>query len=100
MPAKLNIKEISELTPKLLRIPFNRMWYDYDKEADVLYINFKERTNSDDADLSDDDIVIHYEKGKIVGLTILNASKQGEREANGKKFPGKPSQKSRRLKAR
>ena len=35
------IKEIFRATPHLLKFPAGRMWIDYDKEADVLYINFK-----------------------------------------------------------
>jgi uncharacterized protein YuzE len=50
----------------------------YDEEADVLYINFKKPSHTDDSLLTDDDIIIRYEKGQIVGITILNASKRGQ----------------------
>jgi uncharacterized protein YuzE len=50
----------------------------YDEEADVLYINFKKPSHADDSLLTDDDIIIRYEKGQIVGITILNASKRGQ----------------------
>jgi uncharacterized protein YuzE len=46
------------------------------KEADVLYINFKKPSHADDSELTDDDIIIRYEKGDIVGITILNASRR------------------------
>jgi uncharacterized protein YuzE len=49
----------------------------YDEEADVLYVNFKKPSHADDSLLTDDDIIIRYEKGQIVGITILNASKRG-----------------------
>lgn len=45
----------------------------YDPEGDVLYISFGEPQAADDADVTDDDIVIRTREGKIVGLTILNA---------------------------
>jgi uncharacterized protein YuzE len=48
----------------------------YDKEADVLYINFKKPSHADDSELTDDDIIIRYEKGEVIGVTILNASKR------------------------
>lgn len=35
----------------------------YDKEADVLYLNFKKSARADDSELTDDDIIIRYEKG-------------------------------------
>jgi uncharacterized protein YuzE len=50
----------------------------YDEEADVLYINFKKPSHADDSLLTDDDIIIRYEKGQIVGITMLNASKRGQ----------------------
>jgi uncharacterized protein YuzE len=50
--------------------------YSYDKEADVLYINFKKPSHADDSERTDDDVIIRYEKGDIVGITILNASRR------------------------
>jgi len=46
---------------------------DYDPEGDVLYISFGEPQAADDADVSEDDIIVRTRAGKIVGLTILNA---------------------------
>ena len=46
---------------------------DYDPEGDVLYISFGEPQAADDADISEDDIIVRLRAGKIVGLTILNA---------------------------
>lgn len=48
----------------------------YDKKADVLYINFKKPSHADDSQLTDDDIIIRYEKGEVVGVTVLNAGKR------------------------
>ena len=45
----------------------------YDEEADVLYISFGEPEPADDADVTDQGVVIRLRDGKIVGLTILNA---------------------------
>jgi uncharacterized protein YuzE len=41
----------------------------------VLYVNFKKPSHADDSELTDDDIIVRYEAGQIVGITILNASK-------------------------
>ena len=45
----------------------------YDDEADVLYISFGEPQPADDADLTDEGVIVRLREGKIVGLTILNA---------------------------
>ena len=72
----VEVKRILNLLPDLLEIPFSRIWTLYDKEADVIYINFKKPSHADDSELTEDDIIIRYEKGEIVGITILNASKR------------------------
>lgn len=70
------VEQILKIAPKLLDIPFKRVWSSYDKEADVLYLTFKKPSHADDSELTDDDIIIRYEKGEIIGVTILNASKR------------------------
>ncbi len=72
----LEVKKILTLVPELLEIPYSRIWTAYDKEADVLYINFKKPSHADDSELTDEDVIIRYEKGEVVGITILNASKR------------------------
>jgi len=67
------------LVPELLEVPYSRIWTSYDKEADVLYINFKKPSHADDSEITDDDIIIRYQKGEIVGITILNASTKGSK---------------------
>jgi len=70
------VERMLTLVPQLLEIPHRRIWMTYDKEADVLYVNFKKPSHADDSELTDDDIIVRYEKGQIVGITILNASKR------------------------
>ena len=74
--ASIDVKEILSLTPQLLSIPFRRIWYSYDEEADVLYLNFKKPSHADDSVLTDDDVIIRYEDGEIIGITVLHASKR------------------------
>ena len=74
--ASVDVKDILNHTPQLLSIPFNRIWSSYDEEADVLYLNFKRPSHADDSELENDDVIIRYEKGEVMGITILNASKR------------------------
>lgn len=72
----VEVKKILDLVPDLLEVPHSRIWTSYDREADVLYINFKKPSHADDSEFTEDDTIIRYEKGEIVGITILNASKR------------------------
>lgn len=48
----------------------------YDSDGDVLYISFGEPQPADDSDLTDEGVVVRLREGRIVGLTILNATKK------------------------
>jgi uncharacterized protein YuzE len=62
------------LVPAVLGSPHRYLWSSYDAEADVLYVNFKRPSHAADSELTDDDVIIRYEGGEVVGLTILHAS--------------------------
>jgi uncharacterized protein YuzE len=47
----------------------------YDREADVLYVTF-ERGIEDDSVFSPDNVVLRYLHGRLLSITILNASKR------------------------
>lgn len=47
---------------------------DYDKDADVLYLNFGKPQQADDS-IQEEGIIKRKKSGKLVGLTILNASR-------------------------
>lgn len=49
---------------------------DYDPEGDVLYISFGKPQEADDSDVTEEGVIIRLKEGRIVGLTILNASKR------------------------
>jgi uncharacterized protein YuzE len=76
--AAVEVEKILSFVPELLEVPYSRIWTSYDKEADILYINFKKPSHADDSELTDDDVIIRYEKGDIVGITIFNASRRRE----------------------
>ena len=67
------IKEIEKIAPSMMKVA-QHMWIDHDKEADVLYISFERPQNADDS-IMESNVIIHKRKNKIVGLTILHASK-------------------------
>lgn len=70
------LSEVFKATPHLLKFPVSKMWIDYDKEADVLYISFDRPQKATDSTMSPDGILHRYRGEKLVGLTILEASKR------------------------
>lgn len=52
----------------------DQLFIDYDKEVDVLYLSFGKPQKADDA-IEEDGIIKRKKGDKIVGLTILNASR-------------------------
>ena len=56
----------------------NKIWKDYDEEADVLYLNFRKPLNADDS-IMKDDIIYHYDGDELVGVTVLNLRKNAGR---------------------
>ncbi|MFZ3065947.1 MAG: DUF2283 domain-containing protein [Nitrospirota bacterium] len=46
----------------------------YDREADVLYLNFRKPQKATETIETDDDILIRKDDDKIVGITILGSS--------------------------
>lgn len=70
------INEFLKIVPAVKQAPFKYLWSSYDPEADVLYINFKKPSHATDSEITDNDIVIRYENGEVIGLTVLNASKR------------------------
>ena len=75
--APAELKRIVDLTPELLHLPSGHMWTSYDQEADVLYINFKKPSRANDSELLESDVLVRYEQGEVIGITILNASRRG-----------------------
>jgi len=63
--AAIEIERMLTLVPQLLEIPHSRIWTTYDKDADVLYDNFKKPGHADDSKITDDDIIVRYEAGKL-----------------------------------
>ena len=65
-----------EATANLVKLPKAQMWLDYDREADVLYLHFEEKPVSTHSEMREDGIVFDYQDDRLVGLTILEASRR------------------------
>jgi len=65
---------VVQLLNLLKQTSSEELWLDYDKEADVLYINLQRPLQADDSEMSEDGTVIRYLERKIIGYTLLNAS--------------------------
>jgi len=52
------------------------MWIDYNKEADVLYIGFDLPQKATNSEMSRDGILHRHRGEKLMGITILEASKR------------------------
>lgn len=61
----------------LAKYSHDQLFIDYDEEADVLYISFGKPQKADDSVHGEDDIIRRKKGSKIIGLTILNASRFG-----------------------
>ena len=69
-----DVGRILKAVPQLLRFPTQKLWMDYDEEADVLYLSFRKPQRATDSELRDDGIIVRTCGKDIVGLTILDAS--------------------------
>jgi uncharacterized protein YuzE len=73
----VSVEHYLHILPDVNQSPEKNVWLSYDTEADVLYVNYKKPSLADDSEITDDDIVVRYAEGEIIGYTILHASKRG-----------------------
>lgn len=64
---------ILDSIPYLLAAPSNKIWTDYDNEADVLYISFRKPQQANDSVL-EENAIYHYRDEELVGITVLRAA--------------------------
>ena len=50
----------------------NKLWIDYDEEADVLYLSFQRPQKAVESEMLDDGVLLRYKSDKLVGITILD----------------------------
>ncbi len=70
------VVELLESLPHLLRLPSKQVWFDFDEEADVLYVSFERPQGATESELTEDGVLMRYRGGQLVGVTILNARKR------------------------
>jgi len=70
------IKEVSRIVPYLIKFPADKMWINYDKEADVLYISFRRPQKDTDSEMLKNGILFRHKGDELVGITVLEASKR------------------------
>ena len=74
--ATIDLDRVLTVVPQVLQLHQDNIWFSYDEEADVLYVNFKKPNLADDSELLDNDVIVRYEGEEVVGMTIMNASKK------------------------
>ena len=72
-----NLNAYLSLLPAVRHSPNGRLQASYDEEGDVLYIHFGPQPRPATAsEITDDDIIVHYDGEEIIGITILHASQR------------------------
>ena len=56
-------------------VDVTKMWIEYDRHNDILYINFG-REEADESVMVDDDIVASFKGGELTGISIFNFKKR------------------------
>ena len=74
--ANQTLSHLVEATAHLAQLPKANMRLANDEEADVLYVHFEDMTPSSHSEMPDDGIILAYKGSRLVGVTILEASKR------------------------
>ena len=59
---------------------FNKLWIDYDEEADVLYLSFQRPQKATESEMRDDGVLLRYKRDKLDLLNYLIFSDVWQRE--------------------
>jgi uncharacterized protein YuzE len=70
------VDDLLDSLPHLLKLPSKQMWFDFDEEADVLYVSFERPQGATDSELNENGVLTRYRGERLVGVTILNARKR------------------------
>jgi len=55
----------------------DQVWFEYDRQTDILYINFGyDIEEADEALLTENNIVVRIKEGKVVSLTVFDFMKR------------------------
>ncbi len=80
MPERTVVLELLQSLPHLLRLPSKQIWFDFDEEADVLYVSFERPQGDTDSGLTEDGVLMHYRGDQLVGASIFNARRRTNRQ--------------------
>ena len=73
-----NIEQAMTVYSILTHLSQKELYARYDKEADVLYLQFQRPANIHNSDIQDNGVIIEYDDtDNVVGLTVLEASTRG-----------------------
>ena len=70
------VKSIFQAVPYIKRIGAKHIGFDFDEEADVLYISLERSQNATDTDILKDGVFLRLRDKQVVGITITNLSKK------------------------
>ncbi len=70
-------RESKNLINELRIDDLSNTWFEYDRQNDILYINFGyDIEDADESFLTDNDIAVRIKEGKVVSLTVFDFSKK------------------------
>ncbi|MEB3844566.1 MAG: DUF2283 domain-containing protein [Desulfurococcales archaeon] len=78
MAAEDRLREYEESLSKIDQLPvasIKEMWIEYDKQNDILYINFG-REEAEESIMLDNDVVVGIKDGRIVSITVFDFSRR------------------------
>lgn len=71
------LKNVREFARQATRLPAERLWLDFDQEADVVYLSLKRPQKATRTVFLDDQgVLLRYRNKELVGITVLDASKK------------------------
>ncbi|MEB3861807.1 MAG: DUF2283 domain-containing protein [Desulfurococcales archaeon] len=76
--AEDRLREYEEAMEKVKELKLGdvtKMWIEYDKRNDILYIGFG-REDAEESIMVDDDIVVGISGDRVIGITIFNFSRK------------------------
>ncbi|MBU4446525.1 MAG: DUF2283 domain-containing protein [Candidatus Marinimicrobia bacterium] len=76
MEATAVVNEIFGALPYIKKLGAKHIWFDFDEEADVLYVSLERPQRATDTDILEDGTFLRLRGKKVVGLTITNVSKK------------------------
>lgn len=70
------IAELLERVRHVLKLPSKHVWFDYDDEADVLYVSSERPQGATDSELTEDGVLLRYRGNDLVGATVMNVRRR------------------------